>query len=101
MKGKNRSTYPHTKIVLAGLLTTKSLVRDTADILYHAKYSSQKERNKAVMGYLHSLGVSSQLVFDDLSNLFEAVFPDKHARKDSTFPIFLSTQSRNVLFPAK
>lgn len=93
------NTFPHVKIVLAGLLSTKSLVRNTADIIYHAKYPNQKARNKAVMAYLHSLGVPNALFFDDVSVLFDTVFPPaSKSSKHSVFPINIDYDQDNCQY---
>jgi len=100
-KATKKNTFPHVKIVMAGLLSTKSLVRKTADIIYHAKYPSQQARNKAVMAYLHSLGVPNALIFDDFSNLFETVFPDVSKEgDDSPFPINIDYDQDNCQYNA-
>uniref|UniRef100_Q01WC8 Uncharacterized protein n=1 Tax=Solibacter usitatus (strain Ellin6076) TaxID=234267 RepID=Q01WC8_SOLUE len=91
-----KNANPHVSIVLAGLLATRSLIRNTMSIVYNAKYPSQKERNKAVMGYLVSIGVPKTLTFDDLANLLEVVFDDNTKTKGTgVFPISLDYDQDN------
>lgn len=98
--------FAHTKIILAGLLTTGSSVRDTAEAVYTFPYpQGQPQRNVAVMRYLRQLGVpvaddqgNGGLVFDDLSLLFETVFPgelDLEVSGGTTFPIDMDYDQDN------
>jgi hypothetical protein len=97
-----KNTFPHVKIVMAGFLTTNSLVRSTTQIIYEGDYPSQKARDKAVMAYFYTLGVPNALVFDDFSNLLETVFPEdpKAARGPKTFPISLDYDQDNCGYGA-
>src|SRR5262245_3035903 len=106
MKPTTTDRFAHTKIILAGLLTTGSSVRDTAEAVYTFPYpEGQPQRNVAVMRYLRQLGVpvadddgNGGLVFDDLALLFETVFPCESAlevSEDDTFPIKLEYDQDN------
>jgi hypothetical protein len=96
---RKKSKFAHIKVTIAGFLTTDSLVRATAKVVYEAHYPNQQARRKAVMAYLHSLGVPTKLVFDDFSALFEAVFPADGGRGDGdVFPINLDYDQDNCKY---
>jgi hypothetical protein len=99
--------FAHTKIVLAGLLTTGSSVRDTAEAVYTFPYPlGHPQRNVAIMRYLRQLGVPTGddgLIFDDLRLLFATVFPGEAApghRGVSTFPIDMDYDQDNCDYEA-
>ena len=98
MRKEKRPDFSHAKIVLTGLLATKSLIRNTAEIVYRADYNSDDDLQKAVMGYLHSLGMPKKLIFDDVSSLFEVVFPDAEREGDSPFPIDIKYDQDNCQY---
>ena len=103
MKKPKINKFSHIKIVFAGLLSTKSLVRGTADLLYRADYDTPEHREDAVMAYLHSLGVPPELDFDSFSTLFEAVFPPKvklTKGMKSPFPIDIDYDQDNCQYSA-
>jgi hypothetical protein len=68
-----KTKFNHVKMVIAGLMTTGTEVRSTAEVLF--QISDQKKRNAAMMAYLYSLGVPRALIFDNFRVLFEKAFP--------------------------
>jgi hypothetical protein len=101
MKKAPTNSYSHVKIVMAGLLTTNSLVRTAAEVIYNANYGSNKEKQKAVMAYLHSLGVPNGLGYSDFASLLFTVFPAvKDAAGKSPFPIDIQYDQDNCEYGA-
>jgi hypothetical protein len=95
----HRNKFAHVKIVMAGFLTTKSLVRSTSEIIYRANYAKPTDRQKAVMNYFYSLGVPTSLKFGDFAALIDAVFPAKVSPM-SVFPINIDYDQDNCQYAA-
>jgi hypothetical protein len=91
--------FAHVKIVMAGLLTTRSLVRETAEFIW--RNADKKTRQQALMHYFYSLGVPTDLKFGAFANLIDTVFPPQPSGMGvDIFPINIDYDQDNCHYSA-
>ena len=81
--------YAHSKMVLAGYLTTDSLIRTKVKELFVG------ERNDEMMAYLYSQGLAKQVTIAEIAGLLETTLGTPIAGTSSLFPIPLDYDQQN------
>ena len=82
------NTYAHSKMVLAGYLTTDSLIRTKVKELFVGN------RNDEMMAYLYSQGLAKQVTISDIGGLLEKTL-GKIVDTSALFPLPLDYDQQN------